>query len=110
MAQGIDKSEWANYCERLSELLATTDAEIEVAALELGDQVQTEWLPFYGISYDAEDDIIDVELEGVDHIINHPQALSTDENFAGLLSIQIKDADGIQHMVRLKDRLALPGH
>jgi hypothetical protein len=108
MAQEIDKSDWALYCERLSEVLEATNAEIEVASLELGDQIETDWLPFHGISYDEEDDIIDIELEGVDHIINHPQALTTDENFSGLLSIQIKDADGVQHFVRLKDALALP--
>jgi hypothetical protein len=108
MTQGIDKSEWARYCERLSKAWDASKAEIEVASLELGDQIEAEWLPFLGISYDEKDDVIDIALEGVDHIINHPRQLSADENRAGLTTLEIKDSDGVQHLVRLKDALALP--
>jgi hypothetical protein len=108
MAQAIDKSDWARYCERLSKVLEASNAEIEVASLELGGQIEAKWLPLLGISYDEKDDVIDIALEGVDHIINHPQQLQADGNFAGLLTLEIKDGDGVQHLVRLRDALALP--
>ena len=108
MARALDKSEWTNYCDRLSQVLGASNAEIEVASLELGSQLETQWVPFHGISYDDEDDIIDIELEGMDHIINHPKSLRAYENDAGVLSLEIKDAGGAQHVVRLKDVLALP--
>ncbi|HEY4264804.1 MAG TPA: DUF5335 family protein [Micropepsaceae bacterium] len=108
MAQALDKSQWAHYCDRLSDVLESSNAEIEVASLDLGNQIEAEWLPFHGITYDDKDDIIDIELEGLDHIINHPQALRIDEDFAGLTTLEIKDGDGIQHVVRLKEALALP--
>ena len=108
MTQAIAKSDWARYCERLSEMLETNKAEVEVASLTLGDQIEAEWLPFLGISYDEKDDVIDIALEGVDHNIEHPQRLRADGNFTGLLTLEIQDAGGAQHLVRLKDALALP--
>ena len=38
----------------------------------LGDQIETEWLPLLGISHDPKGDILDIALEGVDHIIKAP--------------------------------------
>jgi Family of unknown function (DUF5335) len=38
-------------------------AEIEVASLALGDQVEAEWLPLLGIAYDPKDDLVQVALE-----------------------------------------------
>jgi hypothetical protein len=108
MAQAIDKADWARYCERLSEVLVSNKAEIEIASLELGNQIEAEWLPFLGISYDEKDDVIDIALEGVDHIIEHPRQLRADGNCAGLLTLEIQDGAGSQHLVRLKDGLALP--
>lgn len=108
MAHAIDKADWARYCERLSEVLETNKAEIEVASLELGNQIEAGWLTFLGISYDEKDDVIDIALEGVDHIIEHPKQLRADENFAGLLTLEIRDGGGTQHLLRLKDALALP--
>jgi hypothetical protein len=108
MAQTLEKSQWAYYCDRLSDALEGGNAEIEVASLDLGNQIETEWLPFHGISYDDKDEIIDIELEGVDHIINHPQQMFTDEDVSGLTTIEIKDGNGVQHLLRLKDALALP--
>jgi len=108
MAQAIERSDWERYCERISEALGASDAEIEVASLKLGRQVETRWLPLIGITYDPNDDIIDVALEGVDHIIEHPQELSVDGDAGGITALEIKDNDGNQHLVRLKDALALP--
>jgi hypothetical protein len=38
-------------------------AEIEVASLDLGDQIQAEWLPLIGITYDPNDDVVEVALD-----------------------------------------------
>jgi len=108
MAQAIEKSNWAAYCERISEALQGGQAEIEVASLALGHQIEADYLPLIGISYDPKDDIIDIALDGVDHIISHPRELRADGEFADLSALEIIDKDGIQHLVRLKGSLALP--
>jgi len=38
------------FLDRLSQFLGTKQAEIEVASLSLGDQVEAEWLPLHGIT------------------------------------------------------------
>ncbi len=38
-------------------------AEIEVASLELGNQIEAEWLPLIGLVYDHKDNSVEVALE-----------------------------------------------
>ena len=60
MDQEIDKSGWRVALDRLSKSLSGKRAEIEIAALSLGDQIAAEWLPVIGITYDPKDDIVEV--------------------------------------------------
>lgn len=108
MAQAIDRAEWEIYCERVSKALATSDAEVEVVSPELGAQVEAEWMPLIGITYDPKDDIFDIALEGVDHIIEHPRALNVETERGSLSALDITDQEGMHHFVRLRDALALP--
>jgi hypothetical protein len=108
MAQAIEKAEWERYCERVSLAIGASEAEVEVNSPELGAQAETEWLPLIGISYDPKDDIFDIALEGVDHIIEHPRALNVDSELGNLSALDITDQDGAHHLVRLRDTLALP--
>jgi hypothetical protein len=111
MAQSIDRAEWERYCDQVSKLLAESDAEVEVVSPEFGAQVEAEWLPFIGISYDPNDDIFDIALEGVDHIIEHPRELSIDGELGNLSALEITDREGVHHLLRLRDALTLPaGH
>jgi hypothetical protein len=72
MNQKIDKSGWRAALDTLSKSLSGKQAEIEIAALSLGDQIAAEWVPIIGIAYDPKDDIVEVALEGFDHIISRP--------------------------------------
>jgi hypothetical protein len=51
MAKQLEKSQWRAYFDRMSKVLVGKRAEIEVASLNLGDQIKAEWLPLFGISY-----------------------------------------------------------
>src|SRR6202011_189036 len=65
MAKQLEKSQWRAYFDRVSKALVGKRFEIEVASLQLGDQIEAEWLPLLGISFDPKDDIIEIALEGV---------------------------------------------
>ena len=108
MAQAIEKSEWPYFCERMTSALDSAEAEVEVASLELGDQIETEWLPLIGITYDPNDDLFDIALEGIDHLVEHPQQLRVDGPPGALSALEIVDSNGIQHLVKLRDALMLP--
>jgi hypothetical protein len=108
MAKKLEKSQWRVYFDRMSKALVGKRAEIEVASLKLGDQIEAEWLPLIGITYDPKDDIIEIALEGVDHLINKPREVWVEEKGLELSSLEVIDADDVHQIVVLKDPLMLP--
>jgi hypothetical protein len=107
-ARKLDKEEWQAFFDRISKLLEGKRAEIEVASLALGDQVEAEWLPLLGIVYDRKGDLVEVALDGLDHMIRKPREIYVDVDSEGLLSLEIVDAEGVRQVVRFKDPLMLP--
>jgi hypothetical protein len=104
----LDKAEWHPFCDNLSKILTGKRAEIEVESLALGSQVEAEWLPLLGIVYDPKDDIVEIALEGLDHIIDKPRELFVDTVPEGLAVLEIVDDEKTQHIVRLREPLMLP--
>jgi len=104
----LDKKEWQPFFDRLSKTMEGKQAEIEVASLTLGDQVEAEWPPLLGVTYDPKDDILEVALEGVDHLISKPREIYVDGSPIELTGLEVIDADGIKQIVKLRDPLMLP--
>jgi len=92
----------------MSKALTGKWAEIEVASLDLGDQITAEWIPMIGITYDSKDDLVDVALDRYDHLIRHPKQVVVDEQGGALTSVAVIDADGARQIVRMKTPLMLP--
>jgi hypothetical protein len=103
----LDKAQWGGFLDHMSKLLEGKRTEVEVASLNLGDQIEAEWAPIIGVTYDPKDDLIDVELEGLDHMIHKPRELYV-ENGIGVASLGIVDADGARQIVKFKDPMMLP--
>ena len=108
MAKQLEKSQWRANFDRMSKALAGKRAEIEVASLKLGDRIEAEWLPLLGISYDPKNDIIDIALEGLDHMIRKPREVWVEQQGLELSSLEVIDADGVRQIVVLRDPLMLP--
>lgn len=110
-AEQIDRAAWRTFLDALTRTLVGKRAEIEVAALDLGDQIAAEWVPLIGIAYDEKSDVIEVALDALDHLIRSPRSIFVDHDAGGCVAIEITDGDGRQHLVRLKDpqRLPAPG-
>ncbi len=104
----LEKPEWRPFLDVVSKLLEAKVAEVEVASLKLGAQVQAEWLPLIGITYDPNDDVVEVALEGLDHLIYKPREIYLENGAGELASLDIVDADGVHQVVKLKDQLLLP--
>jgi len=92
----------------MSKALLGKWAEVEVASLDLGDQIVAEWIPLLGITYDSRDDLLDVALDRANHLIRRPREIIVEETAAGLTSVAVVDADGVRQMVKLKQPLMLP--
>src|SRR3979411_2665921 len=108
MAKKLEKSQWRAYFDRVSKALIGKRAEIEVASLKLGDQIAAEWLPLVGITYDPKDDILEVALDGVDHLITKPREIYVEEQGLELAAVEVIDAEGVRQIVVLRDPLMLP--
>ena len=104
----LKKSKWPAFFDGLSKMREGKRAEIEVASLALGDQIEAEWLPLLGLAYDPKDDLFEVTLDGVDHMIRKPREIHLDDDVGGLMSIEIVDAEGTRQIVKLRDPLMLP--
>jgi hypothetical protein len=104
----LPQSDWRGFFDRMSKALLGKWAEIEVASLDLGDQIVAEWIPLLGITYDARNDLLDVALDRSNHLIRHPRAIVVEQTSAGLASVAVEDEDGARQVVRLKDPLMLP--
>ncbi|MCP1908857.1 hypothetical protein ACVIWU_005808 [Bradyrhizobium sp. USDA 4509] len=108
MAKKLEKSQWSVYFDLISKALGGKHAEIEVTSLKLGDQVEADWLPFFGVSYDPKDDLISLVLEGHDHLIRKPREIYIEGEGLELSSLEVIDADGVRQIVVLRDPLMLP--
>jgi hypothetical protein len=106
--QKIDKPEWRAFFDWLSQGLLGARAEIEVASLDLGDQIEAEWLPLLGITYDDKDDLLEVALDGLDHLIYGPREVWADFNVGELISLEIIDDRGASQIIKLRQALMLP--
>ena len=104
----LEQAEWGNFFGRLSLLLAGKRAEIEVDHISIGTQISARSLPVLGIAYDPKNDVIEIALDGVDHIVRNPRNIYVDEMPGLLVSLQIVDRDGVQQIVLLREPLMLP--
>jgi hypothetical protein len=104
----LDKKEWHAFFDGVTRMLEGKQAEIEVTALHLGDQVAAAWLPLIGITYDPRDDLVEVALEGLDHLIAKPREIHVEERSEGIVTVEIVDADDVRQIVKLRDPIMLP--
>jgi hypothetical protein len=104
----VDKSEWQAATELLSRAIHGQPARLEVASLRLGDQVAAEWAPLLGVSYDPKDDVFEIQLEGLDHLVSHPRMFALREREGLADSLAVIDGEGTEHIVQFRQPIPLP--
>jgi hypothetical protein len=102
----IERSRWIGFCEQLSTELVGKRAGIEIASRELGVQVEARSLPVLGFAYDSHNDIFEILLEGLDHLILHPREVYAEFGLNGVESLAIVDTSTWQIVV-LRDPIML---
>jgi hypothetical protein len=104
----VDKSKWQAAADLLSRQIHGQPARLEVASLRLGDQVEAEWAPLLGVTYDPKDDVFEIQLEGVDHLVPHPRSFAIRERGSLADSLMVVDDEGIEHILQLRQPIPLP--
>jgi hypothetical protein len=104
----LERTTWKSYFDHVSKLLDGKRVEIEVMALGIGSQLAAEWVPALGVTYDPKNDLLAVMVEGLDHMVRHPQEVFVETEGVNLLSIDIIDDDGASHVIRFREAPLLP--
>lgn len=99
----LPKPNWKNYFDQASKRPEKTNVEIEVSSLKLGNQIVTRWTPLHGMSYAPIEDTFAIFVEGLEHMIHHPQAIYIEENDAKLQSMEIIGEEDTRHIFRFRD-------
>ncbi|MBX6365268.1 MAG: DUF5335 family protein [Gemmatimonadetes bacterium] len=103
----LPRDRWTEYFAAFSKKFLR-DKEPETATVRLlsdaiGDQAAFRDRRVIGITYDHKDNVLDVALDGVDHVIYHPQEIRVAEEDDGFISrIDLVRDDGEPETVRLK--------
>lgn len=103
----LARSDWQSYCDHIAASLEGMQAQIEIVGLPGGHRITANWVPLIGISYDPNDDVFEIAITGLDHLINKPTQVIVEEQTGGLASLQIVNADGYQQTVRFREPLLL---
>jgi hypothetical protein len=104
----IPQAEWRAFFDGMAGALVGKRAEVEAASLDLGDQIVAEWVPLLGVTYDAQDDLLDVALSGLNHLIRRPREIYVQEGAKGVETVAVVSADGMKQILHLKDPIMLP--
>ncbi len=103
----IERADWSAYFDAFSKPFAqgrrVDYAEIRVFSPEVGAQPATTWLPLAGITYDAQNDLLEVAVANLDHLVFHPATIYVDEAGEGVISsMQITRQDGTREVIELR--------
>jgi hypothetical protein len=99
--RAIGLSDWHIYLNKVSADLSDRRAEVRIVSPTLGNQVEAAGVRLIGITYDLKDQVLEVALEGLDHLIRKPVEFYVQEGQSGVESFSILDAEGNRHIVQL---------
>ena len=85
----LPKAEWQPYFDQVSKHLIGERAMVEIKGLAFGDQRLARCLPLIGITYDGKDNILEVAMDGLDHLIHAPHKIIGSDGADGLESIEV---------------------
>jgi len=106
--QRFDRSMWVTVCAAISANLLGKRAEIEVVSPVDGLLTETLGQPVLGIIYDPANDVLRLQLEGIDHFVFQPKEMYLDFRLGGDVSFGILDKANAWQIVMLRDPLMLP--
>lgn len=104
----LERDKWADALARLWKQLDGKKVQVEVEALKLGDQIEAEHVPLKGLSYDPRDNVVQVWVGEIDHLIHRPEKIIVVLDDDGkLVGIDITDAEGEQHLITPQEPVAI---
>jgi hypothetical protein len=102
----LPRDAWNDYFDAFSKTKGDTGridyAEIRVFSPDDGALQETRWLPLLGLTYDPKDDLLDIAVAGLDHLVGHPQTIWVDEAGGRLDRFEVIRHDGTCEIVEIR--------
>jgi hypothetical protein len=103
----IPREQWQAYFDRFAHQYLSDDepetATIELVSPTLGDQFEVKALRLLGVSYDPKDNVFELQLEDVDHLVFEPVEIWVLEGEGGFIStLEVLHSDGTKEIIYLR--------
>lgn len=104
----IQRDHWAPFLELFSRMLTGQNVELEIAGLDVGDQIEIEWTSFDGLSYSPREDKIYLHTPDETHDIEGPREMIAFADTDGSWSmLTVQDSNGQVQIIRFREPLML---
>lgn len=103
----LEKRDWQVFFDGYSRKTLQDDqpeyGDLRLLSKELGNVQGTTWLPILGITYDPSGDVLEVQLEDLDHMIQHPREIYIDEDDRGVVqSLEVVQKGGDKQIIEIR--------
>lgn len=104
----IPRDRWTEYFDSLSKRFFRDDEPVKVATIAVtsrlaGDRTGVHGARVIGITYDRHDNVLDVALDGVDHLVYRPTEIRVIEDADGFVrELMVKHKGGPREVIALK--------
>jgi hypothetical protein len=103
----IDRSQWKEFFNILSQRTQTQEIELRIAAEDIGDQTEEGWTRSDGFSYDPKTDVLYVHANDLAHPISEPQYIVLGAQGAEVKSITVQDHSQRLHVIYFREPFLL---
>jgi len=106
----VSSDQWDSKFNQISQKLENRNIDIEVVAMDLGDQFAATGVHLKGLTYEPRDNVIQIASDDFSHIINSPSEVYftlDEESIESIKSIELIDSEDRKHIVTFEDALLL---
>ncbi|MEL7834748.1 DUF5335 family protein [Fodinibius sp. Rm-B-1B1-1] len=103
----ITKEQWQKYFDTFSMKYLQDEQpeyiEIQLLSEDMGAQQEIRWTPLRGITYDPKSDILEIQVDNMDHLISHPKEIYVNEEKGGWLTgMMVIRKDGERSIIDIR--------
>ncbi len=101
----ITESERELYFSEISKSARGREVELEIMGLDMGDQIEKDWVEFQGLSYDPENKVLYLYTASLEHKILNPGDIIASEENNLLKYLYVKDSEGHSQIMKFRNSL-----
>ena len=103
----IDRQDWTAFFDMIRTVMTGRSVELEVAGLDVGDQIAIEWTSLDALYYDPSADKITVDTVYDSHDIERPTEIIAIEDDVYLRMLTVRDCIGRIQIIRFREPVML---